>query len=45
MNNVGRCGLDSLGSGYEPMQGSWGHGNEPYGSKKGREFLNYLTDY
>jgi len=41
---VGRCGLDSSGSGYEPVVGPYEGGNEPSGSIKGREFLDYLSD-
>jgi hypothetical protein len=35
---VGRCGLDSFGSGEELVVGSCEHGNQPLGSIKGREF-------
>jgi hypothetical protein len=42
---VGRCGLDSSDSGYGPAAGSCEHGNEPSGSIKGREFLDYLNEY
>jgi hypothetical protein len=37
---VGRCGLDSSGSGKEPVGGSCEHGNKPLGSIKGGEFLD-----
>jgi hypothetical protein len=42
---VGRCGLDSSGSGQGPVAGSFEHGNEPLVSTKGREFLDLLSDY
>jgi hypothetical protein len=29
------CGLDSSGSGYGPVAGSYKHGNEPSGSLRG----------
>jgi hypothetical protein len=28
-----------------PVAGSWEYGNEPLGSIKGEEFLEYLSDY
>jgi hypothetical protein len=37
---VGRCGLDSSGSGQGPVAGSCEHGNEPSGSIKVGEFLD-----
>jgi hypothetical protein len=37
---VGRCGLDSSGSGQGPMAGCCEHDNEPLGSVKGGEFLD-----
>jgi len=37
---VGRCGLDSSGSGYGPVAGCCEYGNEPPGSIKGGEFLD-----
>jgi hypothetical protein len=42
---VGRCGLDSSGSGQGPVVGSCEHGNYPSGSIKGGEFLDYVSDY
>jgi hypothetical protein len=36
LKRFGGCGLDSSGSEW----GSCGHGNEPSGSIKGREFLD-----
>jgi len=36
---VGRCGLDSCGSGYEPVAGSCEHDNEMSDSIKCLEFL------
>jgi len=40
-----RCGLDATGSGQGPMADSCEHSNEPLGSIKGREFLDYLSDF
>jgi hypothetical protein len=40
-----RCGLDSPGSGWGPLAASFEHGNDPWGSVIGWEFLNYLNDY
>jgi hypothetical protein len=37
---VGRCRLDSSGSGHGPLTGSREHGDEPLGSIKGGEFLD-----
>jgi hypothetical protein len=37
---VGRCGLDSSGSGQGPVASSCEHDNELSGSIKGGEFLN-----
>jgi hypothetical protein len=37
---MGRCGLDSAGSGWRSVVGSSEHGNEHLGSMKGREFLD-----
>jgi len=37
---VGRCKLDTAGSGQGPVAGSCEHGNEPSGFIKGREFLD-----
>jgi hypothetical protein len=39
-NRVGGCGLDSSGSGLEPMVGSCEHENEPSGSIKGGKSLD-----
>jgi hypothetical protein len=39
-NRVGRCGLDSSGSGQEPVAGSCKYSNEPLSYIKGREFLD-----
>jgi hypothetical protein len=41
---MGSCGLDSSGSGYEPVAGSCEHGNKHSGSIKGGEFLRQLSD-
>jgi hypothetical protein len=38
---VGRCRLDASGS----VAGCCEHGNEPSGSIKGGEFLDWLSDY
>jgi hypothetical protein len=35
---VGKCGLDTSGSGDGPVVSSCEHGNEPPGSIKGSEF-------
>jgi hypothetical protein len=37
---MGRCGLDTSGSGYGPVAGSCEHGNEPLRFIK--EFLDYI---
>jgi len=37
---MGRCGLDSSGSGFEPVVGSFEHGNESLGSTRGRQFID-----
>jgi hypothetical protein len=37
---VGRCGLDSSGSGQGPVAGSCEHGSVPSGSIKGGEFID-----
>jgi hypothetical protein len=37
--------MDSSGSGYGPLVGSCGHGNEPSGSITGEEFLVQLSHY
>jgi hypothetical protein len=39
---VGRCELDSSGSGEGPVTGSYEQGNEPSVSIKGGEFLDEL---
>jgi hypothetical protein len=39
-NRVGRCGLDSSGSGQGPLMGYCEHGSEPSGYIKGGEFLD-----
>jgi hypothetical protein len=41
---VGRCGLDTSGSGQGPVADSYEHGNEPLGSTEGEEFLDQLSD-
>jgi hypothetical protein len=37
---VGRCGLDSSGSGEGPVAGSCEYDNEPLGSIKDRKLLD-----
>jgi mevalonate pyrophosphate decarboxylase len=39
------CGLGSSGSGYGSVAGSCENGNEPLCIKKGRQFLEYLSEY
>jgi len=38
------CGLDSSGSGEGLVVGCCEHGNEPWGSIKGGEFLDQVSD-
>jgi len=40
---VGRCELDTSGSGQVPVTDSCEHGNEPSGSITGGVFLDYLS--
>jgi hypothetical protein len=42
---MGRCGLDSCGSGEGPVAGCCEDGNEPSGSIRGEEFRDQLSDY
>jgi hypothetical protein len=42
---MGRCGLDSSGSGWVPVTGSFEHDDELLGSIKGGEFLDQLSNY
>jgi hypothetical protein len=42
---MGRCVLDSYGSGYALVVSCCEHGNEPSDSIKGGEFLDYLSHY
>jgi len=42
---VGKCGLDALGSGSEPMAGFCERDNEPSGSINGGEILDQLSGY
>jgi len=42
---VGRCGMDSAGSGQGSASGICEHGNEPSGSIKGGECRDSLSDY
>jgi hypothetical protein len=37
---MGKCGLDSTGSGWGPVVGCCEHGNEPSGSVRGGEFFD-----
>jgi hypothetical protein len=39
-NRFHRCGVDSSSSGQGPMAGCCKHSNKPFGSMKGREFLD-----
>jgi hypothetical protein len=39
------CGLDSTGSGYEPVAGSCEHEIELSSLIKSGEFLDYLSDH
>jgi len=41
---VGRCGLDASGSRQRPVVGCCEQSDEPSGSIKGEEFLDYLSD-
>jgi len=41
---MGRCGLDASGSGQGPVADSNEHSNAHFGSMKGGEFLDYLSD-
>jgi hypothetical protein len=43
-NMVGRCRLDSSGSGQGPVAGSCEHDNEPSDSIKGGGLLDLLSD-
>jgi hypothetical protein len=38
------CGLDSTGSKYGLVAGSYKNGNEAWPSIRGREFLDHLSD-
>lgn len=38
------CGLDSTGSEYGQVSGSWKHGNESVGFNNGRKFFHQLSD-
>jgi hypothetical protein len=40
-----RSGLGAAASGYEPVAGSCEQSNEPSGSIKCGEFLDWLSDY
>jgi hypothetical protein len=42
---MGRYGLDLSGSGEEPMEDSCEHGNEPSGSIKCWEILEWLHNW
>jgi hypothetical protein len=43
-NRVGRCEMDSFGSGWGSVTASCEHGNETLGSIKGGQFLDQLSD-
>jgi hypothetical protein len=42
---MGKCGLDVSAIGQGPVAVSCQPGNDPLGSRKGGEFLDYLRDY
>jgi hypothetical protein len=42
---MGSYGLDSYNSGYGPVEGSCEHCNEPYGSIKCWEILEWLHNW
>jgi hypothetical protein len=42
LREIGRCGLDTTGSGWGPVLGSCEHNNEPSSYIKGREFVDFL---
>jgi hypothetical protein len=42
---VESCGLDSYGSGQGPVAAFREHGNEPFAFIKGRDFLDWLSEY
>jgi hypothetical protein len=44
-NKMQSHGLESTGSGYGKVAGSCGYGNDPSGSIKTGEYLDYLTDF
>jgi hypothetical protein len=41
--SVIRCGLDSTGSGKDPLAGSCEHGNKPSGFTGSKEFLDQMN--
>jgi hypothetical protein len=45
MDKEWKCVLRLSGSGQGPVAGGCEHGNEPLGSLKGEEFLDYLNDH
>jgi hypothetical protein len=44
-NRMGWYAVDSSGSGQEPVEGVYEHGNEPSGSITFWEILEYLSDW
>jgi hypothetical protein len=40
---MGKCELNACGSEQGPVAGSCEHGNDPSGSIKGKEFLDWAT--
>jgi hypothetical protein len=42
---VGSCGLDAYGSRQGPVVSSCEQANDPSGSIKGSEFLDYLSNH
>jgi hypothetical protein len=44
-NRIGRCGVDTSGSGEVPVTSCCEHGNEPLSPTKSGEFLYQLSNY
>jgi hypothetical protein len=42
---VGSCGLNEFSSGYGPVAGSCEHDTETWGSIKGGDFIDSLSNY
>jgi hypothetical protein len=45
LKGIGWGGLDSFASGYGPVADFCDNGNEPFGSMKGRQLIDYLSEY